>query len=206
MSKITNSIAPPQKTRHVLGLSGGKDSAALAVYLRERGDVPDMEYYFSDTGKELPEVYSFLDKLEAYLGVEIKRLSAARDFDHYMKVKGHLLPSPQRRWCTRMLKIKPFEDFVGNDCAVSYIGIRADENRKGYISTKKNITACYPFIDDGLAREDIFRIFADCSILLRLPEISLRRLMTARKAPTQGSSLIIFRHANRLAAIAISTL
>ena len=161
MSKITNSIAPPQKTRHVLGLSGGKDSAALAVYLRERGDVPDMEYYFSDTGKELPEVYSFLDKLEAYLGVEIKRLSAARDFDHYMKVKGHLLPSPQRRWCTRMLKIKPFEDFVGNDCAVSYIGIRADENRKGYISTKKNITACYPFIDDGLAREDIFRILRE---------------------------------------------
>ena len=49
---------------------------------------------------------------------------------------------PNMSAATRMLKIKPFEDFVGNDCAVSYIGIRADENRKGYISTKKNITAC----------------------------------------------------------------
>ena len=112
--------------RHVLGLSGGKDSAALAIYLRQQNIVPDMEYYFSDTGKELPEVYSFLDKLESYLGAEIKRLSSERDFDHYMKVKGHLLPSPQRRWCTRMLKIKPFEDFIGDDKAISYIGIRAD--------------------------------------------------------------------------------
>ena len=64
----------------------------------KKGFVRDMEYYFSDTGKELPEVYQFLDKMECYLGVEIKRLSAERDFDHYMKIKGHWLPSPQRRW------------------------------------------------------------------------------------------------------------
>ncbi|MGI9347862.1 MAG: phosphoadenosine phosphosulfate reductase family protein [Gammaproteobacteria bacterium] len=151
----------PRPTRHVLGLSGGKDSAALAIYLHQQNIAPDVEYYFSDTGKELPEVYSFLDKLEVYLGSEIKKLSAERDFDHYMKVKKHLLPSPQRRWCTRMLKIKPFEDFIGNDNAVSYIGIRADENRKGYISTKPNIKACYPFIEDGLVRDDIFRILRE---------------------------------------------
>ena len=42
-----------QKIRHLLGLSGGKDSSALAVYMRDR--VPKMEYFFSDTGKELPE-------------------------------------------------------------------------------------------------------------------------------------------------------
>lgn len=149
------------KVRHVLGLSGGKDSAALAVHMARRGDVPDMEYYFSDTGKELPEVYDFLDRLEAYLGKKIKRLSAARDFDHYIKIKNHLLPSPQLRWCTRMLKIKPFEEFIGDDEAVSYIGIRADENRKGYISTKSNISARYPFIEDNLNRDDIFRILRE---------------------------------------------
>ena len=147
--------------RHVLGLSGGKDSAALAVYMSQRSDSPDMEYYFSDTGKELPEVYAYLDKLEAFLGKRIIRLSATRDFDHYIKVKNHLLPSPQVRWCTRMLKIKPFEDFIGDDEAVSYIGIRADENRKGYISTKCNISARYPFIEDNLVREDIFRILRE---------------------------------------------
>ena len=74
-----------QKTRHLLGLSGGKDSSALAVYMRDR--VPEMEYFFSDTGKELPETYEFLDRLEALLGKPIMRLnmnnddSKNRDFD-----------------------------------------------------------------------------------------------------------------------------
>lgn len=39
--------------RHVLSLSGGKDSAALAVYLH--GKIPGLEYVFMDTGYELPE-------------------------------------------------------------------------------------------------------------------------------------------------------
>ena len=43
------------KTRHILALSGGKDSTALAIYLRDR--VPGMEYVFCDTHKELPETY-----------------------------------------------------------------------------------------------------------------------------------------------------
>jgi 3'-phosphoadenosine 5'-phosphosulfate sulfotransferase (PAPS reductase)/FAD synthetase len=47
-------------TRHLLGLSGGKDSAALAIYMRDR--VPDMEYFFADTGAELPETLEFIEK------------------------------------------------------------------------------------------------------------------------------------------------
>ena len=50
--------------RHVLGISGGKDSAALAVYMRDRNPELDIEYFFTDTGEELPEVYEFLGKLE----------------------------------------------------------------------------------------------------------------------------------------------
>ena len=51
------------KERHVLGLSGGKDSAALAVYMSEKyPDIP-IEYFFTDTGYELLETYKFLDKL-----------------------------------------------------------------------------------------------------------------------------------------------
>ena len=43
--------------RHVLGISGGKDSAALAVYMREHHPELDIDYFFTDTGEELPEVY-----------------------------------------------------------------------------------------------------------------------------------------------------
>ncbi len=60
--------------RHVLGISGGRDSAALAVYMRDR--VPGMEYFFCDTGSELPETYEYLKRLEAVLGKSIARLTA----------------------------------------------------------------------------------------------------------------------------------
>ena len=140
--------------RHVLGLSGGKDSSALAVYMKDR--VPDMEYYFCDTGKELPETYEYIKKLEILLGKPIDMLNADRDFDHWMWVNKGLLPSAQLRWCTPNLKIKPFEMWVGEDDAISYIGIRADENREGYISSKKNIKPVYPFKEDGITKDDVF--------------------------------------------------
>src|ERR1700679_111206 len=61
----------PTQVRHVLSLSGGKDSAALAVHLRDR--ITKMEYIFHDTGKELPDTYAYLDRLEGYLGQKIVR-------------------------------------------------------------------------------------------------------------------------------------
>jgi 3'-phosphoadenosine 5'-phosphosulfate sulfotransferase (PAPS reductase)/FAD synthetase len=144
----------------LLGISGGKDSAALAIYLKD--NYPEiskkMEYFFSDTGTELPEIYSFLDKMEGYLGKKIHRLNSEKSFDDWLKQHNDYLPSARQRWCTNMMKIKPFEAFVGDDSVVSYIGIRADENREGYISSKDTIKAVFPFIYDGLVREDIFKI------------------------------------------------
>ena len=150
------------RVRHVLGVSGGKDSAALAVYLRDR--VPGMEYFFCDTGSELPETYEYLDRLEGVLGKRIARLNADRNFDHWLFVYQGALPSPQMRWCTKNLKIKPLEAWIGDDEAYSYIAIRADEHREGYISHKPNIHPVYPFKDDGIGKEDVLRILADAGI------------------------------------------
>lgn len=148
-----------ENPRHVLGLSGGKDSAALALFMRDRQ--PAMEYFFCDTGRELPETYEFLQRLEAVLGKSIHRLNSERDFDHWLWVFQGALPSPQMRWCTRNLKIKPFEGWVGNDATYSYIGIRADENREGYISHKPNIRPIFPFKENGLAKQDVLKILED---------------------------------------------
>ncbi|PLW66920.1 phosphoadenosine phosphosulfate reductase family protein [Pseudohalioglobus lutimaris] len=149
--------------RHVLGLSGGKDSAALAIYIKDK--YPEVhekvEYFFSDTGAELKEVYDFLDRLEAYLGKEIIRLSSGKDFDHWLQVYNGFLPSAKQRWCTREMKIRPFEQFVGDDLVVSYIGIRADEDREGYISQKETIKAVFPFVEDGIIRDDVFQLLSD---------------------------------------------
>ncbi len=150
------------KTRHILGLSGGKDSSALAVYMKDR--VPEMEYVFTDTGKELPETYEFLDKLEAFLGKPIARLNPERGFDHWLKIYGGYLPSSRMRWCTRQLKLKPFEKYVGDDPVISYVGIRADEDREGYISTKPNITARFPFKEAGVTHADVLRILEEAGL------------------------------------------
>ena len=161
-----------QKVRHLLGLSGGKDSSALAVYMRDR--VPDMEYFFTDTGKELPETYEFLDRLEVFLGKPIVRLNMDtdshknRDFDHWLTLYGGLLPSSQVRWCTVNLKIKPFEEYVGEDNAYNYIAIRADEDRVGYKPLKtpslRNIEPKYPFKEDGITKEDVYRILEESGL------------------------------------------
>ena len=151
--------------RHVCGISGGKDSSALAVYMREK--VPDMEYFFCDTGAELPETYAYLAKLEAALGKPIARLNSSRGFDHYFEVFRGALPSPQMRWCTTLLKIKPLEEWIGDEEVVSYVAIRADEsNRKGYVSTKPNIRTMFPFIDDGIDRAGVIRILEDSGLSL----------------------------------------
>ena len=151
-----------KEVRHIMGLSGGKDSTALALYLRDK--VPVIEYFFCDTHKELPETYAYLKKLEILLSKKIKILEAKRGFDHWLAIKRGFLPSPQIRWCTEQLKIIPIEKFVGNDEAISYIAIRADENRVGYISTKQNIKPVFPFMQEGLIKRDIIRIIEESGI------------------------------------------
>ena len=151
-----------KEVRHILGLSGGKDSTALAILMHKK--FPQMEYFFCDTHKELPETYEYLDRIKARLGITITYLSADRGFDHWLDVYGGYLPSPKVRWCTRKLKIVPLEQFIGNDEAISYVGIRADEKRDGYISTKPNIKAVYPFKEAGLVHADIIRLLEESGI------------------------------------------
>lgn len=137
-----------KKIRHVLGISGGKDSTALAIYLKNLYPQIDMEYYFCDTGKELDETYGLINKLENFLGKKIEYLRGANvemPFDHFMKLNGNWLPSSPNRWCTSKMKLEPFEKFIGNDLAISYVGIRGDEDRDGYVSSKPNIQTIFPF-------------------------------------------------------------
>lgn len=157
------------KTRHILGISGGKDSAALAIHLRDR--FPDMEYVFCDTGKELPETYDFIDLLEVYLNKHIIRLpkelpgySEKYDFDHWLEMFGGMLPSSNVRWCTKNLKLLPFEKYLGEDEIYNYVGIRADEFREGYLSHKPNITTVFPFKEDGIDKNGVLQILDDAGL------------------------------------------
>lgn len=153
-----------ESTKHVLGLSGGRDSAALAVYMRQHHPVLDIEYFFTDTGKELPEVYEFLARLEGFLGKPILRLNPDRDFDFWLKQYNNFLPSPQTRWCTRQLKLRPFEMWLKPQLAsgikvTSYVAIRADEEyREGYTSKHENLVISLPFKEDHIDKAGVLEI------------------------------------------------
>lgn len=155
---------------HVLGISGGKDSAALAVYMRLNHPQLDLHYYFTDTGKELPEVYEFLGKLEGFLGKPIHRLNPHRDFDFWLREYGHFLPSVRSRWCTRQLKLVPFRNWVkpwldNGDMVHSYVAIRADESqREGYDSGHPNLVVHLPFRDEGIDHSGVMELLDGAGI------------------------------------------
>lgn len=144
-----------QKVKHVVGISGGKDSAALALYLKSKYSHYELpiEYFTCDTGRELDETYTLIKQLEAELGTEIKRYASIdhrvvgeeSPFDFFLRQYGGFLPSQNARWCTKKMKLEPFEKEVGDMPVISYVGIRGDEDREGYISTKPNIQSIFPF-------------------------------------------------------------
>ena len=141
------------KVKHILGISGGKDSAALSIYLNEKYPMLDIEYYTSDTGRELDETYQLIDRLESKMGKTIKKIVAVdltniadkSPFDHFLSMYGGYLPSTNSRWCTKKLKLEPFENYIGDEPTISYVGIRGDEDRDGYISKKQTVQSIFPF-------------------------------------------------------------
>lgn len=157
-------------TRHVLGLSGGKDSAALAIYMRQKHPDINIEYYFTDTGKELPEVREFLGRLEGFLGKTIHQLNPDRTFDFWLRQYNNFLPSPRTRWCTRQLKLLPFRQWVApwlanGEKVISYVAIRADEDhREGYSTTHERLEIDMPFRTDGIDRERVIEILSTSGV------------------------------------------
>ena len=157
------------KVRHILGISGGKDSAALAIYLKDHYPQIPFEFYNSDTKCELAETETLINRLDSYLG-GITRLVAVENspeptpFDHFYKVYGGYLPSPQARWCTQKMKLEKMEEFVGDSPAISYVGIRGDEDREGYVSTKPNIQSIFPFRRNIWSLDVINRFFQNKNI------------------------------------------
>lgn len=75
---------------HFVSVSGGKDSAATAAFVRDAGIVAS--YIFADTGHEHPLTLKYLDYLETIFG-PIKRVKA--DFTRQMQVRRRNL---QKFW------------------------------------------------------------------------------------------------------------
>jgi len=150
---------------HVLPVSGGADSSALSILMHQL--FPDQEFIlmFTDTKAEGKELYASLDRLEAYLGKKITRIVPSLGLYELVERYGGFLPSSQSRYCTRELKLKPFEAFVkslrptGTEQIHTYVGIRADEKQRvGLVSHEDFIHTHMPFRDLGIGRAEVFKI------------------------------------------------
>ena len=122
------------KEAHILALSGGKDSTALALHIKK--NYPDIhkkiQYVFYDTGCDLKETYDYLHKIEVYLNKEITYIKPEVSFEDMLN-KTKMIPTIFRRWCTIELKTKPFEKYIKEKLDRTfflYIGIRADEAQR----------------------------------------------------------------------------
>jgi 3'-phosphoadenosine 5'-phosphosulfate sulfotransferase (PAPS reductase)/FAD synthetase len=160
------------KVKHLLGISGGKDSAALSIYMSQKYPELDIEYYTCDTGKELKETYDLIGRLNSVLGRDIELYKSMDEdnspmknpFDHFLAMYGGYLPSATARWCTNKMKLQPFETYVGDEPTISYVGIRGDENREGYISKKENIQTIFPFRKNIWSEDVIKKLLINSNI------------------------------------------
>jgi 3'-phosphoadenosine 5'-phosphosulfate sulfotransferase (PAPS reductase)/FAD synthetase len=110
---------------HVVALSGGKDSTAMALRLAEI-EPRTYQYVCTPTGDEPPEMIDHWLKLGELLGAKVLPLMAST-LDREIEAQNHI-PNFRQRWCTRMLKIEPFAKYLRSQSPVtSYVGIRFDE-------------------------------------------------------------------------------
>lgn len=148
--------------RHIHTISGKDSLASAIVMLRDEPDLP-MEYVWNDTGWELPEVHEWIEKVELFLGKPIVR--SGDNLTDIVAEQG-LLPSHQRRFCTRLAKIKPMQEFVGQQPYTLYLGLRADEDDRitGMVETKWEKHR-FPLKEKGMAFVDVWRLVSEVNML-----------------------------------------
>lgn len=146
----------------VIPVSGGADSSFLAILLHRLFPEVPFRMVFTDTGTvenpaEEPEIYNTLDRLEAYLGKKIERLVPQAGLFEKIAQYGGFLPGASSRWCTRELKLVPFQkwlkQFAGQQ-KFMYVGINANEADRVAFSIEEAETLT-PFIDLGIGRDQV---------------------------------------------------
>jgi len=152
-----------KKTAHIVGLSGGKDSAALALALQIY-EPRDYVFISNPTGDELPEMGSHLSKLAKRLGQPIRKVTCGATFTELI-YRENMIPNFRARWCTRILKIEPTQEFINQfDDAVLYIGLRADEEgRKG---ADYGVQSRFPFQEWGWGLSEVHSFLASQKIAI----------------------------------------
>jgi len=156
-----------------ISFSGGVESSAMCVMY---GGIADA--VFADAGWEHKEIYDRIGLVE-------ERVSKVhnRDFKvhrvknkKYDNLKDYILnqkfyPSPRARYCTRMFKIEPIDEFLNQfDRVEIMIGLNSDEtDRTGNHGLGENVDYTYPLIKANINREGCKTILGRVGLLPKFP-------------------------------------
>ena len=143
--------------QHIVALSGGKDSTALALRLAEVEPRP-YTYVCTPTGDEPEAFFAHMDYLRRVLGASILPLMHPLGLNGLI-AKQQALPNYRQRWCTRMLKIEPYRAWLSQQSPVcSYVGLRADEEGRvgGAYNDLPGITQRFPLREWGWTIDDVW--------------------------------------------------
>lgn len=145
--------------KHVVGLSGGKDSTCLALWLKEN-EPRDYEFICNETGDELPEMIQHWKNLETLLGAPIIKVRHTQTLTELCESQN-ALPNWRQRWCTRILKIEPTIKYMSSlpEGSVLYVGLRADEESRPGIYGE-DIKIRFPLREIGFEINDVLDFLA----------------------------------------------
>lgn len=115
------------------GVSGGKDSDALLLWMKYESGYPEetLRFSFLDTGNEAVETYAHVAMLSKKVH-PVTIIKPPLDFYELAEKKGRF-PSSQARFCTQELKMKPTKAYLESLMAEGYTvlnhsGVRASES------------------------------------------------------------------------------
>jgi len=152
--------------KHVIALSGGKDSTAMALRLRELNPDVDYTYVCTPTGDELPEMFEHWRQLGDRLGKRILPVMHTTGLKGVIRAQK-MLPNFRARFCTRILKIEPYRRWLAaNTPCVSYVGLRADEEGRagGAYADIGGVEMRFPLRDWGWKEADVWKYLDDNQI------------------------------------------
>lgn len=148
---------------YIIPVSGGADSAALAIVLHRLFPHVPFRLVYTDPGADEPEIAEALGRLATLLGKPVEHVNASKSLWELIDEYNGFLPSPTDRYCTRVLKLEPFkkwiEQFAGRRKFV-FVGIRSDESTRVAFVIDEADTEM-PFLDLAIGRTEVFETLAE---------------------------------------------
>jgi hypothetical protein len=163
--------------QRVINFSGGKTSALMTILHYRKGDI----VLFTDTGREHPNTYEFINNFEKHENIMVDRASynfnGLTGFEAMLHKNEHKkIPNRMLRICTFELKVHTAKRYLKAKGVLRFenlIGFRADEviRVKRHIEQFKKVTTVFPLFDGGVTKEDVNLFWTTKKYTLKTPAI-----------------------------------